>query len=69
MHGIALNVRPQHDRFSLINPCGLAGVPVTSISELKGANVAAEDVAEAFIAEFASTFQTVIEEEAAEMAP
>ena len=69
MHGIALNVRPQQDRFSLINPCGLAGVPVTSIRELKGEHVAAEDVAEAFVTEFASTFQAVIEKEAAEMVP
>ncbi len=68
MHGIALNVMPQQERFSLINPCGLAGVPVTSITELKGEQAAVEDVAGAFVAEFAATFQAVIEREAAETA-
>jgi len=69
MHGIALNVTSQQDRFNLINPCGLAGVPVTSMRELRGEQVAAGDVAEAFVAEFASTFQAVMEREAAETTP
>jgi lipoate-protein ligase B len=68
MHGIALNVTPQQDRFSLINPCGIAGVPVTSVWELKGEHVAAEDVADAFVTEFASTFEAIMEREAAETA-
>jgi len=33
-HGIALNVDPNLEHFSRINPCGFAGLPVTSMREL-----------------------------------
>ena len=35
-HGVALNVCPDMEPFSLIIPCGLAGVPVTSLSKILG---------------------------------
>jgi len=37
LHGIALNVTTDLSYFDLIVPCGLAGRPVTSISEVLGA--------------------------------
>ena len=36
MHGLALNVTTNLEHFKLIVPCGLAGRPVTSLSELLG---------------------------------
>lgn len=35
-HGFALNVRPDLSGFSLIHPCGLQGVRMTSMAELLG---------------------------------
>jgi lipoyl(octanoyl) transferase len=36
LHGIALNVAADLQGFSLINPCGLSGRPVTSIAKILG---------------------------------
>ena len=36
LHGLALNVDPDLDHFSLIVPCGLAGRPVTSLARVLG---------------------------------
>ena len=69
MHGIALNVAPQQDFFSLINPCGMAGIPVTSISDLTGMIVSVEGVADVVVTEFASVFGAAIEEGAMETSP
>ncbi len=33
MHGLALNYLPQHEKFSVINPCGFTDIAVTSIEE------------------------------------
>lgn len=33
-HGLALNVDPDLDAFARINPCGMAGLPVTSLRRL-----------------------------------
>ena len=35
-HGFALNVRPDLSAFSLIHPCGLQGVQMTSLAQLLG---------------------------------
>jgi lipoyl(octanoyl) transferase len=32
MHGFALNIDPDLSAFERINPCGLAGCPVTSLA-------------------------------------
>ncbi len=66
MHGIAINVRPQRDHFSVINPCGMAGVPVTSIEELSGLQVAMEDVARVVVNEFSAVYGVEIATPAAE---
>jgi len=62
MHGIAVNVSPDLTHFGLINPCGLAGVPVTSISELTGQQVSLQTAAETVLAEFARVFGVVTAE-------
>ncbi|MEM6553871.1 MAG: hypothetical protein AAF750_17280 [Planctomycetota bacterium] len=36
MHGLALNVTTDLSHFATIDPCGLGGRPVTSLSELLG---------------------------------
>jgi lipoate-protein ligase B len=63
MHGFALNVTTALDAFSLIVPCGLAGVSVTSMKQLRGQTPSlpslAALVAEAFARSFALPFQRV----------
>jgi len=56
MHGIALNIKPQEDYFRLINPCGMAGVPVTSVNALIGREVPLEEISEIVISEFQAIF-------------
>jgi lipoyl(octanoyl) transferase len=46
-HGLALNVDMDLRPFSLINPCGMAGLPVTSLAEL-GIAVSVEAVGREF---------------------
>lgn len=36
LHGLAINLDPNMDHFSLIVPCGLAGRPVVSITQILG---------------------------------
>lgn len=38
-HGIAININPDLRQFSLINPCGLSGVGVTSVAQELGRDV------------------------------
>jgi lipoyl(octanoyl) transferase len=63
MHGFALNVTTALDAFSLIVPCGLAGVSVTSMQQLRGQTpplpTLAALVAEAFARSFALPFERV----------
>jgi lipoyl(octanoyl) transferase len=63
MHGFALNVTTALDSFSLIVPCGLAGVSVTSMKQLRGQTPSlpslATMVAEAFARSFALPFERV----------
>jgi len=44
MHGIALNVSNTLEGFSMIVPCGLSGVKMTSLSKELGRNVSVDEV-------------------------
>ena len=56
MHGFALNLHPQMEYFGYINPCGITGRPVTSVTELVGRRVSLQEAAEALIPRFAEVF-------------
>lgn len=43
-HGLSLNVNPDIGAFSRIDPCGFAGLPVTSLSRL-GVDIPVEEIA------------------------
>jgi lipoate-protein ligase B len=55
MHGLALNVSTDLSRFRYIRPCGLNAEVITSISEISGHPVAAEDMVENLIDAFSET--------------
>jgi len=61
MHGIALNVNPDLKNFTYINPCGLDGNKVTSISKLLGYDVPIETIGDRIAAHFADIFDVEIE--------
>lgn len=60
MHGSALNVSTDLDAFSMIVPCGISDVQVTSMEKTLGAKVSMQDVAESFINQFGNIFNTTI---------
>jgi lipoate-protein ligase B len=57
MHGIALNVATELDYDRLINPCGLTGRGITSLSKEAGRAVSVEEAKAALLEELASTFE------------
>ncbi len=56
MHGLALNVRNCQAGFSLIHPCGMVGVRMTSIEEETGAAPLINGVQEELISQLKSVF-------------
>lgn len=56
MHGLALNVDPELDRFRLIVPCGLHGAGVTSLAALLGRPVGVREAEGRAAAAFAEVF-------------
>jgi lipoic acid synthetase len=56
MHGFALNLTPDMDFFAMMNPCGIADRPVTSVSDLVGRKVTLEEAVEALIPHFEDVF-------------
>jgi len=57
MHGFALNVNPNLRHFEYINPCGITGKSVTSVSKLLGHEVDMETVKEKVLRHFAQVFK------------
>jgi lipoate-protein ligase B len=56
MHGFALNVCCDLTPFSLIDPCGLADLGVTSMAEALGHSVSLDDVLDSIVGAFGQTF-------------
>jgi lipoate-protein ligase B len=56
MHGLALNVNTNLQHFEYINPCGIKGAVITSISKLLGYPVEVEAVIGSLIDAFSETF-------------
>ena len=52
MHGFALNVANDLRPFVYINPCGMAGCPITSLSRERGLPVTVEEVRREIVARF-----------------
>ena len=61
MHGIALNVNPNLEHFSLINPCGFSDRKATSMAKLLSEDVPMEEVVPRLIAHFSDVFNVHIE--------
>ena len=56
MHGFALNLDPDMSFFGMMNPCGIADRPVTSLSDLVGRKVSLEEAIEKLIPRFEEAF-------------
>lgn len=56
MHGIAINVDPDMSHFDLINPCGMRGVEMTSLTAEAGNQVSLAEVMAAFVFHFGRVF-------------
>lgn len=56
MHGFSLNVRPNLEHFSLINPCGFSDRRATSMSKILSQDVPVELVLRTLIARFSDVF-------------
>ncbi len=56
MHGFALNLTPDMGFFEMMNPCGIADRPVTSVSDLVGRKVTLEEAVETLIPHFEDVF-------------
>ncbi len=60
MHGIAINLAPDMEHFALINPCGLAGVEMTSVIRETGRAVSVAAAGAAFVREFEAVFECLV---------
>ncbi len=61
MHGLALNVNPILEHFSLIHPCGIVDKGVTSIARILCRDVPMEVVATRMVDHFAEVFGLTVE--------
>ena len=57
MHGIALNIDPDMSHFDLINPCGMAGAEITSVSAEVSKQIPLPEVVESFVFHFGRVFE------------
>ena len=56
MHGFALNLDPDMEFFTRMNPCGITGRPVTSLKALTGRKVSHQEVIDVLVPAFARVF-------------
>jgi len=56
MHGFALNLDPDMDYFSRMNPCGITDRAVTSLTRLLGRRVTLEEAVDVLVPEFERVF-------------
>jgi len=56
MHGFAINVSTDLDWFGHINPCGMTGGAVTSVSEILGRRVSIEEMIDVLLPRFSGAF-------------
>jgi len=61
MHGSALNVSTDLDSFSMIVPCGISDVKVTSMEKTLGRSVNMKDVINSFASKFEKVFEVKID--------
>lgn len=61
MHGLALNVDPDLNLFSMITPCGIVGRGVTSMARLRKSAPSMEEVMNRFVAHFSRVFSLTME--------
>ena len=61
MHGLALNVNPNLEHFSFINPCGFSDRKATSMAKLLGHELRVETVAETLVRHFADVLKVRVE--------
>ncbi len=66
MHGFALNVNPNLEHFSYINPCGFPDRRATSISRLLGQEVPMDEVTDRLLAHFSEVFDITMKARPAE---
>lgn len=58
MHGLALNVSTDLESFSMIVPCGISDVVVTSMEKVLDEKVVMQDVVSRFLRNFCNVFNT-----------
>jgi len=58
MHGFALNVNTDLRHFGYINPCGIKGEVMTSLSKILGYPIEIEDIIDTFLASFSEIFES-----------
>jgi lipoate-protein ligase B len=61
LHGFSFNCNPDLSFFDMINPCGMKGIKVTSISKILGRDVPINEVKEKAIVSFQKVFDISLE--------